>query len=104
MATSVKATFNHSVDKTFKACLSVIATLGYSVLNSQKDSGIIAFETGRSMMTWKGQKLTCTVIEIDDTKTDLIISGVTAGFQLTDWGEAGKIARKVIAQLQSTLK
>lgn len=103
MATSIKTTFNHSADKTFKACLSSIATLGYSVSNSQKDSGIIAFETGRSMWTWKGQKLTCTVIELTDTKTDVIISGVMAGFQVTDWGEAEKIANKVLKQIESTL-
>jgi hypothetical protein len=103
MATSIKATFNHSADKTFKACLSAIATLGYSVSNSQKDSGIIAFETGRSMWTWKGQKLTCTIIELSETKSDVIISGVMAGFQITDWGEAEKIANKVLKQVQSTL-
>ena len=103
MATSIKGTFNHSADRTFKSCLSAIATLGYSVSNSQKDSGIIAFETGRSMWTWKGQKLTCTIIELTETKTDVIISGVSAGIQLSDWGEAEKIAKKVLAQVQTTL-
>ncbi|HEY5463387.1 MAG TPA: hypothetical protein VIJ95_09025 [Hanamia sp.] len=103
MATSVKASFNHSADKTFKTCLTSIATLGYSVSNSQKDSGIIAFETGRSLFTWKGQKLTCTIIEISDYKTDVIISGVMAGFQITDWGEAQKIANKVLKHVHATL-
>lgn len=104
MATSIKATFNYSAEKTFKACLSSIATLGYSVSNSQKDSGIIAFETGRSMWTWKGQKLTCTIIELTDARTDVIVSGVMAGFQLTDWGEAEKIANKVLNSVKSTLR
>ncbi len=103
MATSVKSSFNHAKDKVFNSCLSSIATLGYSISNSQKDSGIISFETGRSMFTWKGQKLTCTIIEMEPNKTDLIISGVSAGVQLTDWGEAEKIANKVVGQIRSTL-
>lgn len=103
MATSIRTSFNHSADKTFKGCLSAIATLGYSVSNSQKDSGIIAFETGRSIWTWKGQKLTCTIIEISDNETEVIVSGVMAGFQLTDWGEAEKIAKKVLKQVQANL-
>lgn len=102
MATSVKSTFDYSIDKIFKACLSAIATLGYSVSNSQKDSGIIAFETGRSIWTWNGQKLTCTIIELSENQTEVIISGVMAGFQFTDWGEAEKIAKKVLKQVQSS--
>ena len=104
MATSVRATFNYSAERIFRACLSSIATLGYSVSNSQRDSGIIAFETGRSIWTWKGQKLTCTIIEITEEKTDVIVSGIMAGFQVTDWGEAEKIANKVLKQIQSTLQ
>lgn len=103
MATSIKATFNYSAEKTFKACLASIATLGYSISNSQKDSGIISFVTGRSIWTWKGQNLTCTIIELDDTRTDVIVSGVMAGFQVTDWGEAERIANKVLKQVQAIL-
>ena len=103
MAPSLQTHFNAPSDLVFKACLVSLATLGYHLTNSQKEGGIISFQTGRSLYTWKGQKLTCTIIEISEGKTEVIVSGVMAGFQITDWGEAERIARKVLKEVSYQL-
>ena len=103
MATSLQTHFNAPSDLVFKACLVSLATLGYHLTNSQKEGGIISFQTGRSLYTWKGQKLTGTIIEISEGKTEVIVSGVMAGFQITDWGEAERIARKVLKEVSYQL-
>ena len=107
MATSINSTFNKSKNIVFNACLSSVATLGYTVINTNKESGFISFETGMSMSSWAGQQLSCTIIELGENKTQVIISGVTkqhgAQVQVYSWGEAEKIAKKVINKVGETL-
>lgn len=102
MAASISAIFEHTPEKTYKACLSGIATLGYRISNSQKDCGIISFETGVSLWSL-GQKLTCTIIELSNNQTEVIISAIPKGIQIYDWGESKTISKKVLRQIDIIL-
>jgi len=107
MATSINSTFNISKEIVFNACLSSVATLGYTITYSNKDSGLISFETGLSLSSWAGQQLSCTIIELAEAQTQVILSGTMkqhgAQMQLYSWGEAEKIAKKVMNKIGQTL-
>ena len=65
-------------------------------------------ETGMSMKSWAGQEMSAMTIDKGDGTVELSISGRRSQsgvvLQLYDWGEAGSIARKVLAQAEGYLK
>jgi hypothetical protein len=107
MATSVETKFNKPKDLVYKSTISAIASLGYKMTYSDKESGIISFESGMSMSSFSGQSLSCTIIDLDENTTNVIIGGAMkshgAQLQVYSWGEAEKIAKKVMSKIASNL-
>lgn len=90
-----------------KAVTSVVARLGYTLGQVDKENGIVTFETGISMNSWAGQKMSAHIFSLDDGIVQITISGNMkahgAQIQVYDWGEAGKIATKVFDLLDEVL-
>src|SRR5690606_34408193 len=102
MSTSINATFNKSKENVFNSCLSAVATLGYAIGHSNKDSGTISFETEKSLRSYAGQRLSCTIIELGEHQTQLIISAHMKQhadkFQVSSLGEGKSIAKKILTK------
>ena len=101
------ATYNSNVDATIKALVGIIAKSGYTLGSVDNENGLIAFETGKSMSSWAGQSMSVLVTARDSDSVEITISGTmkTAGDQLQvyDWGEAGKIAKRIFEELDGVL-
>jgi hypothetical protein len=69
-------------------------------------NGIVTFETGMSMSSWAGQRMSAHVLPTDSV-VQITISGTRkahgAQLQIADFGEARTIATKVFDQLTPIL-
>ncbi len=93
--------------KAIKAITAVIARLGYTLGQVDRENGIVTFETGMSMRSYAGQKMSAQISDFEEAKVQITISGVRkthgAQVQVYDWGEANKIAAKIIEELDVIL-
>jgi hypothetical protein len=87
----------------YLATVRAVTESGYSIINSDSDTGTLSFRTGMSMKSWQGQEMTATVLTASRDAAKIVIGGkrVTRGYQLQvyDWGEAAKIAIKLLDRL-----
>jgi len=93
-------------DLLFDFALEAIKELGYKFDRIDKNSGLIAFETGLSWKSWAGQRISVMILEHGNS-TEISISGVRKQtgviVQLYDWGEAKSIANKVIQKIDELI-
>jgi len=95
------------IQKSLEMVTTVITRLGYSLCQVDNENGIVTFETGMSMDSWGGQKMTVHMLDVADETVQITIGGIGkahgAQLQVYDWGESGKIAAKVFAELDGLL-
>jgi hypothetical protein len=87
-------TFSAPRDKVFSLALEVIGT-EWRVEQANKETGLIAFRSGMSMKSWKGQDLSLLIID-NEGGTKVLINAEKRGAQLGAWGEGGKLAKKAL--------
>lgn len=90
--------------------MKAVGLLGYTVIHSDKASGQLSFNTGRSMSSWSGQDLTATVVPAG-AGSQLIMGGSIArggnpfggGSQLGSWGEKGRLIKTFVDTVTEVL-
>lgn len=104
-------TFNDaSGARLWSGCVQAVGLLGYNLIHSDKDSGQLSFNTGRSMSSWAGQDLTATVIA-QDPGSQLVMGGSLAkggnplggGSQIGSWGEKGRLINRFAEKVAEIL-
>ena len=95
MKNTIQAVVNQPIDKVFTTILSIIASKGYVITSSQKEGGLISFNTPRTIKTW-GYNFNCTLIEKDANNTEVYLAGELKRYAITDWGEGDKIANNIL--------
>ena len=107
MAKTITFQYSTTVEKSVKALVAAVARLGYSITSADRENGLVTFETGLSLWSWAGQKVSAHVLEIDANRVQVTIGGTMkahgAQLQFFDWGEAKKIAKRVFDELDSHL-
>src|SRR5687767_13678802 len=106
MPKAVEKAYSASRDRLFAALLRSVSELGYSINNTDAASGTISFSTGMSMRSWAGQNMTATVFALGEGESKVVVGGkreqkgspLGGGGQVFDWGEKGKITRKLLEQ------
>ena len=102
--------YEASAPRVYAACLRAISELGYTVLHSDREGGVVSFNTGRSMSSWAGQDLGATVLPANDG-CDLVIGGSLAtrgnpmggGSQVFSWGEKDRLTDRVFERVSAVL-
>jgi hypothetical protein len=107
MAKPIVVQYSATPEKAMKVITAVLARLGYTLGAVDKDNGIVNFETGMSMSSWAGQKMSAHVMDMDDGQVQITVGGTMkahgAQIQVYDWGEARKIATKIFGELDQSL-
>ncbi len=104
-----EAEFQASAGRVWVALVTAIGELGFTTLSSDKTSGLLSFNTGRSMKSWAGQDLNATVLSTGEGQSRIVIGGTIArtqafgGSQLASWGEKKKLAVKVLDRVRESL-
>lgn len=96
----------------FEAGRRAAANLGYQVIASDPGSGILSFNTGRSMRSWSGQDMSATFIAEQGDKCKVVLGGGTAmrgnpfggGGQVAAWGEKGTVAERFLGRVAHELQ
>jgi hypothetical protein len=87
--------------------LRAIRDLGYKIDSIDKNNGLINFKTGMSWRSWAGQEMSVLVLGNGDNASSVDISSRRSQtgviLQVYDWGEKGKIAKKVFAGMEKYL-
>jgi hypothetical protein len=107
---TIEAEFDATFNRVFEAAKLAVAQLGYSVIQADKSSGTISFNTGRSFDSWAGQDLTATLMSLS-SGMKVIVGGSIAkggnplggGSQLFAWGEKEKLSKRFLSKLGEVL-
>ncbi len=93
--------FNADYDKIFNSAQNVIKELNYTISNSNKNKGIIMFDTPQTWLSY-GQTM---LIQILKSKQSISVSifGKCIAFQVFDWGEKKKITNKIFDYIEKNL-
>lgn len=101
---------NASFERLWQACVQAVGVLGYNVIHSDKGSGQISFNTGRSLWSWAGQDLTATLVG-ENGGSRLVMGGSIAkggnpfgGGQVVAWGEKARVIEKYVNQVGEVLR
>jgi len=79
-------TLNLGYDQAWQAAVAALSATGFSVRNSDKDSGLLYAEGGRNTFTQnEAPQMNVLVMRVDDKTTRVTARAVQAG-QLYDWG------------------
>jgi hypothetical protein len=104
-----EAEFEASAGRVWVALVRTVGELGYATLSSDKSSGSLSFNTGRSMKSWAGQDLNATVLTLGEGRSRIVIGGTIArtqsfgGSQIASWGEKKTLAIKVLDRVRESL-
>jgi hypothetical protein len=108
MATSETRTYYQTVDRVFAGAQKAVRDLGYKVDSLDKANGLISFKTGMSWKSWGGQEMSIMIIDNGDGSVEVSVSGKRKQtgviLQVTDWGEAVGIAKKVFVKMNEHIK
>lgn len=99
-----EARYQRSADELFGAARVAVQKLGFELDRVDPDNGLITFKTGTSFRTWMGQQCSVAVQSDGDRSSTISVACKRRGFQLTDWGEAGAIARRTLEQIDRELQ
>lgn len=105
---TVEATYSASIDRLYPAMVRAAAELGYTILSSQPEAGVLSFNTGRSMKSWTGQDLSATALAASNGSTKVVVGGSLAvrgaGFQqIGSWGEKQALSSKFLEKVRTIL-
>jgi hypothetical protein len=105
---TTERTFTASRERVVAAMTRAAAELGFSILSSQPDAGVVSFNTGRSWKSWTGQDLSATAIAISSSDTKVIVGGSLAvrgsgPKQVGSWGEKSALSKKFIDKIDEVL-
>lgn len=107
MAKPIVVEYRTSKEQAMKAIAVVISRLGYTLKSVDNKNGFVNFETGMSINSWAGQNMSVHFLETAGNGVQLTIGGSMkahgAQMQVYDWGEARKIATKLIGELTPIL-
>ena len=103
MAKPITVQYRNTFENVYKAALMAVSTCEFSIGATNKDTGVIAFETGFSGWSWAGQKMYILVMESDDSMINVTIGGIRKShgviLQIYDWGEAANIGTRIHKQI-----
>jgi len=81
--------------------------LNYKIDSIDNNNGLLNFKTGISMRSFAGKEMSVLVLSNGDNASSVDISGRRNStgvlIQVFDWGEKGKIARKVFTGMEKYL-
>jgi hypothetical protein len=101
---SIDQNFAAGREQVWDALRATIADLNYKDVREDPAAGTIEFRTGLSIWSWRGQEMTATVVDAGPSSTTLSLTGGLAlKVQATSWGEKKRIAKKVLAGVESRL-
>jgi hypothetical protein len=66
MAQPIIFQYQASVEQTIEMLILSVTRLGYTLTSADKQIGLVNFETGISLRSWAGQKLSAHVLDIGD--------------------------------------
>lgn len=107
MAEPIVIEYKLVIEKALRYLPIAIARLGYSLVSIDKTNAIINFETGASLRSQAGQKMTVYITEIDEDNIQIMVSGTRKPgmkTQLYDWNEAHIVAKKVLIEFDNLLQ
>jgi hypothetical protein len=94
---------NAGYDQAWRAAVQALSATGFSVKNSDKDSGILYAEGGRNLFTQnEAPQMNILVNEIEPGRTRITARAVQAG-QLYDWGAGKGNSKKFFDALRANL-
>ena len=93
--------FNADYDKIFNSAQNAIKEFDYTISNSNKNKGIIMFDTTKTWLSY-GQTM---LIQISKSKqsTSVSIFGKCISFHDFDWGEKNNITNKIFNYIENNL-
>ena len=105
---SVDERFAAPPDQVFAALQQVAPQVGKSVEGFDPARRTVYFNTGASWASWTGQNVTATVADDGSGGSVLHIDAKLAkrgmsSFQLIDWGESKRMAKKVVKAMHKQL-
>jgi hypothetical protein len=107
MAKPIVVEYRATPEKALRKLTAVISRLGYTLGTVDRENGIVNFETGLSMSSYAGQKMSVHVMEMEDGHVQITLGGTMkahgALFQVYDWGEARKISTQIFNELDRVL-
>lgn len=92
---AIEQTYNAPYDGVWDALRATIWDLGYKDVREDRGTGTIAYRTGLSLSTWRGQQMTA-VVRPYGASTVISLTGYGAFPQLTSWGEKRRLAERVL--------
>ena len=108
MAMPVTVRYRNIFENVYKSALIAISACGYSIGATNKDTGVISFETGVSIYSWAGQKMYILVMELQEGLISVTVGGIRKShcilWQIYDWGESAKIGSKIHDQIDVAIQ
>jgi hypothetical protein len=102
MGRTYERTYEAPHYRVWDALMATITDLGYLDVVPNLPAGNIAYRTGPSMSTWRGQQMAA-VVRDQGGSTLVSLSGRAAGSQLVSWGETTRLANKVLNRLDQRM-
>ena len=97
---SVTRGYNLNQEQVFNMALQAVRKLNYKIGSIDENGGLLQFYTGLSLSPTWGQDMSVLVSDNGNGTSTVVISGKAAyALQLTDWGEAKRAAKKVLAYM-----
>jgi hypothetical protein len=109
MATTLEKRYAVPVGQLHMTVLGVIGQHGrWTVQADGGPNAQVHFNTGLSIWSWSGQDMVVTTSADGETGSRLEVGGAIArrgmsSIQLVSWGEAGRIAKKLAAEVDAAL-
>lgn len=94
--------------ETFTALRETVADLGYKITDEHQEASTLKFNTGRSAWSYAGQDFDASVRMADGGRSEISLAGRISpsglgAIQSFSWGETGRLAAKVLDQVNARL-
>jgi len=107
MSQPVVMTYASDFDAGFSAVIASVADCGLALVGADKDTGLVTFESGPSMRSPAGQRMSAHLERVEDGQVKIVITGVMkangGSAQIYDWDEAMIIANRVFEKVGGRL-
>ena len=107
MSTGEIRNYEKSLNEVFASAQKSVRDSGYKVDSIDKYNGLITFKTDASWKSWAGQEMSVMMIDNGDGSVEVSMAGryCQSGvvLQLTDWNEAGGIAKALFSRMDEYL-